>query len=60
MRTIEPGIQEKILDTLPDDGPLALELMAQLVANMVLSINGADINTFIACLRRELDLYEET
>ncbi len=47
IETIEPDIQEKILDALPADGPLALKVMAQLSANMLLEIKGADLGLFI-------------
>lgn len=38
MQTIEPKAQETILDVLPDDGNLAIEVMCQLLANMILSV----------------------
>lgn len=58
MPTIEAATQEAILEILPEDGPLALRLMAQLVANMIISIDEGDIETFIADLRRELATFE--
>lgn len=60
MQTIEPDIQEAILDALPNDGSLALKLMAQLIANMLLSIKDANVNNFINDLKLNLQLYEGT
>lgn len=55
-----PDVQEKILDALPSDGLIALGVMSQLTANMIISINGANINDFIADLKSNLALYEGT
>jgi hypothetical protein len=60
MKTIEPEIQEKILDILPEDGSLALRLVAQLAANMILSIEGATIGSFVAELKENLEQYAGT
>lgn len=54
---IEPDIQDTILTALPGDGPLALEVMAQLSANMVLSIRGADLESFIERVRHHYISY---
>lgn len=43
MRTIETDIQEKIIDLLPADGMLALRIVCQLIANMIISIDGATL-----------------
>ena len=56
---IEPIIQDEILNILPNDGPLALALMAQLSANMLLSINGPSFDDFIADVRSNLNFYKE-
>lgn len=45
--TIEPEIQEAILTALPEDGELALQIMAQLCANIVLSVKGANLDRFL-------------
>lgn len=58
--TIEPEIQEIILDALPSDGDRALEVMAQLTANMIISIKGANIITYIENLKHHLAQYEGT
>lgn len=58
--TIEPDIQEAILDILPDNGPKALDVMAQLTANMIIKIKGANINDYVKNLKRHLALYEGT
>lgn len=55
--TIEPGTQEEILKLLPDDGPEALKIMAQLIANMLLSIHGADLGLFIKDVQDNLAAY---
>lgn len=60
IKTIEPDIQEKILDVLPSDGPLALKVMSQLTANIIISINGANVNEFIDTLKSDIALYEGT
>ena len=60
MGTIEADIQEIILNTLPADGPLAMELMCQLVANMILSIPGATIDKVVERLKFHLAMYEGT
>jgi hypothetical protein len=57
--TIEPEIQEIILETLPDEGNTALEVMAQLSANMVLSIPGAKIDLFLNMVRAHYEAYCE-
>lgn len=49
--TIENDIQETILEALPSDGLKALEVMAQLSANMILSIPEADLDKFITRVR---------
>lgn len=58
--TVEPETQEKILDVLPEDGPLSLKIMAQLSANMILSIDNANIDDFIADLRKNMGEYQGT
>lgn len=58
--TIEPDIQDKILNILPDDGTLALKLMSQLTANMLISIKNANYADFITNLKNDLALYEGT
>lgn len=60
VKTIEPEIQDKILVILPNDGPLSLKLMAQLTANMIISINDANVTDFIADLHYNLAQYEGT
>ncbi len=60
MKTIEPDIQEVILNALPADGPLAMELMCQLMANMILSINEATIHKTVARINFHLGEYEGT
>lgn len=55
-----PDIQEKILDVLPSDGLIALGVMSQLTANMILSIKDANIDSFINNLKSDLALYEGT
>ena len=60
MRTIEPDIQSAILDILPNDGPLAIRLMCQLLANMILSIRADNIDDVINRIRSELAEYEGT
>lgn len=60
MQTIEPDIQDAILTLLPNDGPTALTVMAQLTANMLISIDGANINDYIAELKTQLAGYEGT
>lgn len=59
-KSIEPKIQDDILNILPDDGPLALKLMAQLTANIILSIKDANVNDYITDLKLQLALYEGT
>jgi hypothetical protein len=41
MTTIEPEIQEKILDILPNDYNTSIDLICQLLANMMLCANGS-------------------
>lgn len=60
MRTIEPDIQEAILDILPSDDDIAIRLVCQLLANMILSINGANINDAINEIKINLDEYQGT
>ena len=60
METIEPDIQDAILDILPNDGPLAMRLMRQLLANMILSLEGSSINDVIELIRLNLAEYEGT
>lgn len=60
MKTIRPATQELILDALPDEGSEAIELMAQLLANMILCIDGATIDKTIDRLRFHLAEYEGT
>lgn len=55
---LEPEIQDAMLDILPEDGPLALSIMAQLSANMLTSINGANVDDFIADLKSNLETYK--
>ena len=61
MPTIEPILQEAILDILPNDYDLAMCLMCQLLANMMLSGDGSwpvqRITQQITC---ELAAYEGT
>lgn len=57
VRSIEPECQDKILDILPDDGNLALKVMAQLSANMLLSIKGADLGLFIKDIQDNFAAY---
>jgi hypothetical protein len=56
--TIEGDIQEIILQVLPDDGALALDVMAQLSANMIMSIKGADIESYVQNLRAQYSAYQ--
>jgi len=58
--TIEPDIQDAIVDILPNDGHKALEVMAQLTANMIISINNANIDDYIKNLKNHLASYEGT
>ena len=58
--TIEPEIQDNILTILPNDGPTALKVMAQLSANMLISIKDANVNDFVTDLKLQLSLYEGT
>lgn len=60
MKTIEPDTQELILDVLPKDGLLALELMCQLLANMIISIDGASVTCAIDLIKFHVDEYEGT
>lgn len=60
MQTIEPDIQEVILEALPEDGPLAMEVMCQLLANMILSIADASIDKTVERLKFHLADYEGT
>lgn len=60
MKTIEPAIQEAILDILPDNGNTAIELMCQLIANMILSIDNIDINLVTKLIKVNLDEYQGT
>lgn len=59
-KTIEPDIQDAILTILPNDPTLALKVMAQLTANMIISINNANINSYIEDLKLQLASYEGT
>lgn len=56
--TIEPEIQEAILDILPGNGQKALLVIAQLAANMVLSIDGATIENFMLSVENYYRDYE--
>ena len=58
MKTIKPEIQSAILELLPEDGPLAIELVCQLLANMVLSIDGATIPLTVKSLEQHFAEYE--
>ena len=60
MKTIEPDVQNKLLDILPEDGTLALKVINQLVANMIISIKDANINDFITELKSNIANYEGT
>jgi len=60
MEIIEPDIQEIILDILPSNGQLAMELMCQLTANMILSIPNSNINNVIERIKFYLAEYEGT
>jgi hypothetical protein len=57
---IERDCQEAILDILPEDGGTALAVMAQLSANMIISILDASdekLELFIKALRAEHSAY---
>ncbi len=58
MQTIEPNTQKEIIRILPQDGDLAIDLMCQLLANMILSINKATIDKAVTRLKFHLDEYE--
>ena len=61
MPTIEPFLQEAILNSLPNDYDLAMSLMCQLLANMMLSGNTPwDMTKVTDRLRAELDAYAGT
>jgi len=53
---IEPEIQEIILDALPANSSRALEVIAQLTANMIISIKDANINNYIDLLKHHLSM----
>lgn len=55
--TICPDIQEEIVNMLPDNGHTALKVMAQLCANMLLSIKDADLGLFIKDIQDNFALY---
>jgi hypothetical protein len=57
LKTIEPDIQEKIIDILPNDGPLALKVMAQLSANILLEVKGAELELFIKDIQDNFEVY---
>lgn len=59
IKTIEPEIQDRVLDILPNDGKLALKVMAQLSANMLLSINGSDLGLFIKDIQDNFSAYRK-
>lgn len=60
MKTIEPRIQKAILDILPDDGTIAIEVMCQLMANMILSIDKINVNLVVELIKFNLDNYQGT
>ena len=60
MKTIERDIQEAILKLLPANGPLAIELMCQLIANMILNIDEAHLHQTIERIKFHLAEYEGT
>lgn len=57
--TIEPDTQQIILDALPNEGNIALEVMAQLSANMILSIPGMKLDLFLGMVRAHYEAYCE-
>jgi len=57
LTTIEPEIQDAILDILPNDPAIALDVMAQLSANMLVSIP-ADLDKFIENLKIRFAAYK--
>lgn len=58
IRPLQNGpVQAAVLDCLPDDGPEALKIMAQLTANMILSINDLTLEEYIIELRIEHAAY---
>ena len=61
MPTIEPVLQKAILNILPNDYDLAMSIMCQLLANMMLSGNAPwDMPKVTDRLRTELDAYAST
>jgi hypothetical protein len=58
-KTIKPDIQEAILCLLPDEGDLALCIMAQLLANMILSIKDANAQAVVDLIWLNLNCYKE-
>lgn len=54
MKTIQPEIQLAIIDILPDDGELALKIMCQMLANMILSVDDASRINTIKFVRTDL------
>lgn len=59
VRTIEADIQEKILNILPDNYETALEIMAQLSANICLSGKCFDVEAFCNKIRKHYNKYIE-
>lgn len=61
MQTIKPHIQEVILNALPDDYDLAMEVMCQLMANLMLCGDTPwGINKTTTKLKDNLDAYAGT
>jgi hypothetical protein len=60
MKIIESNIQDIILQVLPADGPLAIELMCQLLANMILAIRGPSVEDVVTSIHKHLDFYNRT
>ena len=60
MQTLEPDIQEKIITMLPEDGELAILVLAQLFANVVMSVNGMNINAAVDMIMVNWKSYERS
>jgi hypothetical protein len=59
IKAIEPDIQEEILEALPSNYKDAIEVMAQLSANMLLSGEGTSIEEFMDLVRAHHTAYME-
>ena len=59
MNIIERDCQDKILDILPNNPQLALKVMAQMVANMMLSIDDANFEDFSADVKYNIDAFKK-